>query len=230
MESASSPAASTLMAKYSASRNTGALEALRARLQSTIGGSRDTELKELAVSPTRLPSGARAVTRHTPVAKQPSALRKSRASCCAFSRATTSSHTSGGLFHALQVLALEMRRDLLHEPVHLLLDHVVRLVADVEVEDHFLDAGLLDLLQRLDDLVGPAEQDGAVGEVLLLHVAQDLGDLHEVLHGRRRFLRLVRDGADHAVVEVVELALAAVVFALGVFGEDVEVAANRAAG
>ena len=106
----------------------------------------------------------------------------------------------------------------------------MRLVADVEVQDDLLDARLLDLLQRLDDLLGTPEQDRAVGEVFLLHVPENLGDLDEVLHGRRRILGLVRDGADHAVIEVVELGLAAVVLALVVVGDEDEIAAHRAAG
>src|SRR5204863_7614778 len=77
VESAASPAASTLMAKYSASRNTGAQFAVRARLQSTIGGSSDTELKELTVRPAGWPSAPSVVTRQTPVGNVPSAARKS---------------------------------------------------------------------------------------------------------------------------------------------------------
>ena len=41
-----------------------------------MGGSSDTELKLLAVSPTGLPSAARVVITVTPVAKLPSAARK----------------------------------------------------------------------------------------------------------------------------------------------------------
>ena len=55
----------------------GRLRALLARLQSTIGGSRETELKLLAVMPTGVPSAAFVVTMVTPVANIPSARRKS---------------------------------------------------------------------------------------------------------------------------------------------------------
>src|SRR5690606_29834472 len=48
------------------------------RLHSTRGGCNDTELKELAVSPTKSPTGERAVTIVTPVANMPSASRNSR--------------------------------------------------------------------------------------------------------------------------------------------------------
>src|SRR5260221_7818284 len=197
VERASSPSPSTLMVKYSASRKTIAQPAVRARLHSTIGGSSDTELKELTVRPSALPPGPSVVTRQTPVGKQPSALRKSRGSRLDRGSASGSSH----------MLALEVGCDLFHEPVHLLLDHRMRLVADVEVEDHFLDAAFLHLLQRLDDLFRRAEQDRALGQVLLLHVLQDVDDLHEVLHGRRRVLGLLREGLQHAVVEVVHLRL-----------------------
>ena len=43
------------------------------RLHSTSGGANDTELKELAVSPTKLPDAVRAVTIVTPVANMLSA-------------------------------------------------------------------------------------------------------------------------------------------------------------
>ncbi|MCY1359476.1 hypothetical protein D9M69_460480 [compost metagenome] len=49
-------------------------------LQRISGGSRDTELKLLAVTPARVPSGAVAVTMVTPVAKLPRARRKARES------------------------------------------------------------------------------------------------------------------------------------------------------
>src|SRR6218665_3879398 len=49
-----------------------------ARLHSTSGGSSDTELKELAVSPTNLPAALRAVTMVTPVANMPRASRNAR--------------------------------------------------------------------------------------------------------------------------------------------------------
>ena len=51
--------------------------ATRDKLHSTKGGVSDTELNELAVSPTKLPSAARAVTMVTPVANMPRAERKS---------------------------------------------------------------------------------------------------------------------------------------------------------
>ena len=46
-------------------------------LHSTSGGFSDTELKLLTVMPSGVPSGARVVMMVTPVAKLPSALRKS---------------------------------------------------------------------------------------------------------------------------------------------------------
>ena len=47
------------------------------RLHSTNGGVSDTELNELAVSPTKVPSAVRAVTTVTPVANIPRAVRNS---------------------------------------------------------------------------------------------------------------------------------------------------------
>ena len=51
------------------------------RLHSTSGGVSDTELKELAVSPTRVPSAARAVTTVTPVASEKIRALVARAGC-----------------------------------------------------------------------------------------------------------------------------------------------------
>jgi hypothetical protein len=45
-----------------------------------MGGSSETVLKELAVTPSRLPSGVRLVMTVTPVPKRPKARRKSRGS------------------------------------------------------------------------------------------------------------------------------------------------------
>ena len=49
----------------------------RAKLHSTSGGASETELKELAVRPMKLPCASRAVTMVTPVANMPSASRNS---------------------------------------------------------------------------------------------------------------------------------------------------------
>ena len=49
-----------------------------ARHQSSSGGSSDTEVKELAVTPTGVASGRTAVTTVTPVANRPKASRSSR--------------------------------------------------------------------------------------------------------------------------------------------------------
>ena len=65
------------MAKASASENADTrLLALR-RLNSTSGGSSDTELKELQVSPAGCPSTPVVVMTATPVGKDPSSCRKS---------------------------------------------------------------------------------------------------------------------------------------------------------
>src|SRR5215475_9528766 len=57
----------------------GMLGEWRNKLHKTSGGLSDTEAKELTVSPALRPSGTAAVTTVTPVGKQPSASRKSRA-------------------------------------------------------------------------------------------------------------------------------------------------------
>src|SRR5690348_567504 len=71
---------STFTQKWSAAMNTGKRSDALSRLHSTIGGSSETEAKELTVTPTFSPSEPCAVTTHTPVAKWPKALRKARES------------------------------------------------------------------------------------------------------------------------------------------------------
>ncbi|MCY1447084.1 hypothetical protein D9M71_636870 [compost metagenome] len=72
--------ASRLTAKWLAALNTSqALERL-SRLQRISGGSSDTELKLLAVTPTLWPSVPQAVTMVTPLAKLPRARRNWRGS------------------------------------------------------------------------------------------------------------------------------------------------------
>ena len=58
----------------------GALAASLAMQTSSSGGSRLTEVKLLAVSPTGSPAASKQVTTVTPVAKQPSASRRVRGS------------------------------------------------------------------------------------------------------------------------------------------------------
>jgi hypothetical protein len=61
---------STLTEKKRWPLNTSRLEAEVARLHKISGGSSDSELKLLAVSPTKRPSGARVAMIVTPVAKR----------------------------------------------------------------------------------------------------------------------------------------------------------------
>src|SRR5271155_799098 len=72
-------------AQYRARSKTARLREDLARLQRIMGGSSDTELKLLAVTPTRDPSGPTAVTMVTPVANAQGALRNSRPSNSTFS-------------------------------------------------------------------------------------------------------------------------------------------------
>src|SRR5690349_24670357 len=67
------------------------------RLQRTSGGFSDTEAKELHVTPKGVPSAAIAVTMVTPVAKVPSALRKSRGSIDELSLASSLAGSAGCL-------------------------------------------------------------------------------------------------------------------------------------
>src|SRR5229473_2888025 len=66
------------MAKASAVRKTFRLKSLRERLNNTRGGSRETELNELTVTPWGVPSSPRAVTTATPVGNMPSVFRNIR--------------------------------------------------------------------------------------------------------------------------------------------------------
>src|ERR1700704_591238 len=72
-------------AQYAACSNAARLREVLARLHRIMGGSSDTELKLLAVPPTRQPSAPTAVTMVTPVANAPRALRNSRLSNSPFS-------------------------------------------------------------------------------------------------------------------------------------------------
>src|SRR5271156_5653185 len=71
-------------AKWRAARKAPILAEVRARLQSTMGGDSDTELKLFAVTPTGLPAASVVVTIVTPVVTAPSACRKRFESklCC----------------------------------------------------------------------------------------------------------------------------------------------------
>ncbi len=68
------------MAKRPVSRSTGSADAPCAGQNSSSGGSRLTEVKLFAVSPTRSPLAVWLVTTVTPVAKQPKASRSTRGS------------------------------------------------------------------------------------------------------------------------------------------------------
>src|SRR5262249_28008940 len=94
--------------------------------------------------------------------------------------------------------SLERRSHLAHEALHLFFRLRVRLQADVEVEDHLREAGGLDLLQRVGDLRGRADEHRVLGEVLGLDLLQALDDLDEIAVARRRGLGIARKGRDHA--------------------------------
>ena len=68
------------MTKRPDSSNTSKLGEDETKLHSTMGGFKDTELKELAVTPAKRVCELPEVTTVTPVPKLPKALRKSRLS------------------------------------------------------------------------------------------------------------------------------------------------------
>ncbi len=76
-DSACWPAARMLTAKWLAFRKAERFCELRARHHSTSGGFKETEVKELTVTPAGVPSLARVVTTATPVANCPSTRRNS---------------------------------------------------------------------------------------------------------------------------------------------------------
>jgi hypothetical protein len=69
-----------LTAKTPAASSHGRLLDFRSTQINASGGSSDTEVKELAVSPTLRPSAQTVVTTVTPVVKHPKASRNARAS------------------------------------------------------------------------------------------------------------------------------------------------------
>ena len=74
-----------------------------------------------------------------------------------------------------------------------------------------------------------ADQDRFVGQGLLGHAAQDLVDLHEIVHRGRHLRRIVGEGPEHAVAEIVHHRLAAEILLLRGVGEVDEIAALGAA-
>src|SRR3954468_7873588 len=79
----------------------GKLLAALPRLHSTSGGSSDTELKELAVRPRKLPSASRVVMMVTPVANCDSAWRK-----CAESKPRAAARGKRVFIGALSISAI----------------------------------------------------------------------------------------------------------------------------
>ncbi len=88
--------------------------------------------------------------------------------------------------------AAEGRRDFGHETRHLVLDLIVRLQADIEIKDHFVEAGRLDLLQNFGDARRRTEQHGIFRQILRLHLAQPVDHVDEIAIARRRGFRIAR--------------------------------------
>ena len=79
-----------------------------ARLHSTKGGDKDTELKELAVSPTKAPAALHAVTIVTPVANIPKAWRNS--ACEKLGAMAREEVSINGMVAILTDIAVSLRR------------------------------------------------------------------------------------------------------------------------
>ncbi len=103
----------------------------------------------------------------------------------------------------------------------------MRLLAVVEVEDDLGDAGSLDLLQGVDDVLRATAQDRLVGQLLRPHVAQDIHDLDEVFVGRRHLLARRRGkGRDQRILEIADQGFLAVALLLRRRGDVHEVGAH----
>ncbi|MDE2165174.1 MAG: hypothetical protein KGJ66_02395 [Alphaproteobacteria bacterium] len=72
----------------------------------------------------------------------------------------------------------------------LVLHLLVRLQADVEIEDHLAESGGLDLLQRVGDLLRGAQQHRILGQVLGAHLTEPVHHVDEIAIARRRRLRI----------------------------------------
>src|SRR5206468_999561 len=89
------------------------------KLHSTSGGSRETAEKELAVSPSSLPSAVRVVITVTPVTKRPKALRRWRSSIELPSRAAETCPCVGSCLSIRITRCLEQDRSWLSRPAWL---------------------------------------------------------------------------------------------------------------
>src|SRR5262249_16491127 len=132
------------------------------------------------------------------------------------------------LSDAPPVRALEGRRHLPHEPIHLLLNLRMRLQADVEVENYLGETGWLYFFQRVDNLTRRAHEDRVLGQIFGLHVAETVDHVDEVAVARRRSFRVAWQGRDHALAVVADLARPRRHFMLDAVGHMDEIAAHHA--
>src|SRR6202008_3596353 len=72
------------------------------------------------------------------------------------------------------------RRHFAHEARHLILDLTVRLQTDVEIKDHFVEAGGLDLLQNFGDARRGTDQPRIFRQTLRLHLAEPVDHVDEI--------------------------------------------------
>src|SRR5215475_3755310 len=106
------------------------------------------------------------------------------------------------------VRAVEGGSHLAHEAVHLVLDLLVRLEADVEVQDHLVEAGGLDLLERIDDPLRGTQQHRVLGEILGPDLLQPRDHVDEIAVARRRGGGIAGQRRDHAFAVIADLARA----------------------
>src|SRR5215831_1435541 len=112
----------------------------------------------------------------------------------------------GGEISLTHPTTFKRRRDLLHEALHLLFHLSVRLQADVEIENHLLEACGLHLFQGVYDLSRRAQQDRVFGQVLGLHFPETVDHVDKVAIARRRSFRVTGQSRNHALPIVADLA------------------------
>src|SRR5438067_6663205 len=123
----------------------------------------------------------------------------------------------------------ESGRDLGGKARHLVLDLRVRLQPDIDVEDHLVEPGPLDLLQRVSDVRRGPEQYRILAQILRPHLLQPLDDLDEVAVARRRGFRVAREGRGGAFAVITDLAGARRLLLSRRVGEMQEIAAHEPA-
>src|SRR5437762_4627763 len=123
----------------------------------------------------------------------------------------------------------ESGRDLGGEARHLVLDLPVRFQPDIDVEDHLVEPGRLDLLQRVSDVRWGPEQYRILAQILRPHLLQPLDDLDEITVARRRGRGIAWEGRGGAFPIIPDLPRARRLFGRRRVGEMQEIAAHEPA-